>query len=132
MAKSELYANTVLDDLFGSGSPATLYIELLTALANPDGTGGTEVTGGSYARAAVTNNNTNFPAASGGEKSNANAITFATASADWGTIQGVRIRSASSGGGGDIYYHGALDTPRTVNNGDTFSFAATQLVIQES
>lgn len=133
MAKSLAYSITVLEALFGSGSPATLYVELLTALADPDGTGGTEVAGGSYARAASTNNTSNWPNPSvTAEVSNANAITFATASANWGTIVGVRIRSASSGGGGSIYYHGALDTPRTVNNGDTFSFAATQLVISES
>lgn len=130
MPKSTTYANEILDYLFGSGSPATLYIGLYTDGPDADGTGGTQVTGGSYARAAVTNNATNWPAAASGVKSNANAITFPTATADWGTIESVGVFEASSGGTPD--YFGDLDTPRTVNNGDAFSFAATQFVITET
>ena len=130
MAKSTAYANEVLDALFGSGSPATLYIALYTAMPNADGTGGTEVSGGSYARAAVTNNATNFPAASGGSKSNGTAINFATASAGWGNIVGAGILSGSSGG--TPKHFGELDADRTVNNGDAFSFAPNQLVITEA
>ncbi len=128
--KSTAYANEILDYLFGSGSPATLYIGLYTDAPDADGTGGTQVTGGSYARAAVTNNATNWPAAVGGVKANATAITFATASADWGTIESVGVFSASSGG--TPKYFGDLDTPRTVNNGDAFSFAISQFVITET
>lgn len=127
--KSEAYANEILDYLFGSGSPATLYIGLYTSAPNPDGTGGTEVTGGSYARKAVTNNATEWPAASGAVKSNANPITFVTASANWGTVEAVGVFEASSGGTPD--YFGDLDTARTINNGDSFSFATDQFVITE-
>jgi hypothetical protein len=95
---SEAYANTLLDLLYGSGTPATLYVGLYTSTPGPDGTGGTEVSGGSYARKAVTNNGTNFPAAVDGIKSNGTAITFATATADWGSVDGVGIFAASSGG----------------------------------
>lgn len=130
MAKSVIYANEILDSLFGSGSPATLYVALYTSAPNPDGTGGTEVVGGSYARAAVTNNDTNFPDAVNGEKSNAVAINFATATANWGTVQAVGIKSAATGG--TLYYFANLTASRTVNNGDTFSFAISQLVIRES
>jgi hypothetical protein len=129
MAKSQAYSNTILDALFGSGSPATLYIGLFTDTPGPDGTGGTEVTGGSYARKAVTNDATNWPAAAAGVKSNGAAITFVTASALWGAVEGVGVFAASSGG--TPMYFGDLDTPRTVNNGDTFSFAISQLVITE-
>jgi hypothetical protein len=128
--KSTVYANEILDYLFGSGTPATLYIGLYTSAPNADGTGGTQVTGGSYARVAVTNNATNWPAAAAGVKQNATAITFATATADWGTIVSVGVFEASSGGTPD--YFGDLDTPRTVNNGDAFSFAINQFVITES
>lgn len=129
MAKSEAYSNDVLDALFGSGSPATLYIGLYTDTPDPDGTGGTEVTGGSYARKAVTNDATNWPAAAAGVKSNGTAITFVTASANWGAVEGCGVLAASSGG--TPYYFGDLDTARTVNNGDTFSFAIDQLIITE-
>lgn len=129
MAKSTAYANEILDYLFGSGSPATLYIGLYTDAPNADGTGGTEVTGGSYARKAVTNNNTNWPAAAAGVKQNGAAITFATASANWGAVEAAGVFSASSGG--TPKYFGDLDTIRTVNNGDAFSFATSQFVITE-
>jgi hypothetical protein len=128
--KTEVYANQVLDDLFGSGSPATLYFGLFTSAPAADGTGGTEVTGGSYARAAKTNNATNFPAAAAKEKSNANAITFAQATANWGTITHVVVFDSLTVGA--RFHVAPLVTPRTINNGDTFEFAATQLVIQES
>ena len=130
MAKSESYSNDVLDALFGSGSPATLYVGLYTSAPNSDGTGGTEVTGGSYARKAVTNNNTNFPDAVSRQKSNANSIDFVTPTANWGTVVAVGIFSALSGG--TPLYFGNLVTPRTINNGDAFGFAATQLVITEN
>lgn len=128
--KSEDYANEILDYLFGSGSPATLYFGLYTDLPDPDGTGGTEVTGGSYARASKTNNGTNFPAASGAQKSNANAITFPTATALWGNVVGVGIFDASSGG--TPKYFGPLENDRTIDTGDDFEFATDQLVITEA
>lgn len=124
---SAAYANTLLDELYGSGTPATLYFGLFTAAPSADGTGGTEVTGGSYARAAVTNNATNFPNASAASKSNANAITWATASALWGTVTHLMVFGALTGG--TRYDWGPLDNPRTVNSGDAFSIAPTQLVI---
>lgn len=130
MPKSTAYANEILDYLFGSGSPATLYIGLYTDGPNADGTGGTEVTGGSYARKAVTNNNTNWPAASGGIKQNGAAITFVTATANWGSVESAGVFAASSGG--TPKYFGDLDTARTVNNGDAFSFATNQFVITET
>jgi hypothetical protein len=56
----------VLAHLFGGTTyapVATWYIALFS-VAPTDTTAGTELTGGGYARAAVTNNTTNFPAAS--------------------------------------------------------------------
>ena len=127
MPISDAYANAILDELYGSGTPATLYFALFTAAPAADGTGGTEVTGGSYARAAMTNNATNFPAASGGQKSNGTGISWATASALWGTVTHLVVFDALSGG--NRYDFGPLDAPRTINNGDTFSVAPSQFVI---
>jgi hypothetical protein len=90
----------LLDHVFGGSDytrPATLYVGLFTA-APTDAGGGTEVTGGSYARASVTNNATNFPAAAAGAKTNANAITFPTATASWGTVVAVGIFDAATSG----------------------------------
>lgn len=75
--------NAMLDSVFGSGSPATVYVALTVA--------GVEVSGSGYTRAAVTNNSTNFPAASGGAKTNGTAITFPTPTGSWGTPDGVRL-----------------------------------------
>lgn len=93
--------NNVLNHIFGGADftrPATLHVGLFTTLPNDAGTGGVEVTGAGYARVAVTNNSTNFPAASGGSKSNGTQIQFAQATASWGNVKGFGIFDASSGG----------------------------------
>lgn len=129
MPKSEAHANEVLDARFGSGSPATNYFALYTSAPGPDGTGFTEVTGGSYARVAVTNNDTNFPDAVDRVKSNAVAIVFPDATALWGAVVAGGVHSASSGG--TPTHFGNLATPRTVNNGDGFSIPIDQFVVTE-
>lgn len=129
MALRSTYANTLLDLLYGSGTPATLYFGLFTASPAADGSGGTEVTGGSYARASLVNNNTNFPAASGAQKSNAVAIAWPAASALWGTVGWLVVFDAATAG--NRFDWGALDTARVINNGDTFSIAIGQFVVTE-
>ena len=60
--------NKILDHVLGGGDytrEATVYITLVTANGT-DSAAGTEVSGNAYARVAVTNNATNFRAASGG------------------------------------------------------------------
>jgi hypothetical protein len=113
-------------------APTTLYAALYTAAPTSAG-GGTEVSGGSYARASGTNNLTNWPAASGGgpgSKSNGTAVTFPTASGSWGTVAAFGIFDASSGG--NLLYWGTLNTPRAVASGDTPSFAIGALVVTET
>lgn len=129
MNASNYLENKLLGLLFGSTAysvPANLYIALFTAAPDDTG-GGTEVAGGSYARAAVTNNSTNFPVPTTGTSSNANAITFAQATASWGTVTHFGIFDASSAG--NLLVWGALTVPKTVANNDTVSFAAGQLEI---
>jgi len=129
--KSDYLENKVLDFLLGGVSftpPATVYIALFTA-APTDAGGGTEVSGGGYARVAVTNNTTNFPAASNGTKSNGTTITFPTATADWGTVVAVGIFDASTGG--NLLFWANLSTSKTIQNGDTAQFAAGSLTFTE-
>ena len=52
---SDYGENFALDAVFGSGTIPTLYLALYTA-APTDAGGGTEVSGGSYARKSITNN----------------------------------------------------------------------------
>ena len=118
----------MLDWLLGNTAytvPGTLYVGLFTSAPTPS-TSGTEVAGGSYARVAVTNNTTNFPNASNKTKSNGTAITFAQATALWGTVVAVGIFDAVSGG--NLLLYATLTTSRTINNGDTASFAIGQLI----
>lgn len=108
-------------------APTTLYVALFTA-APTDAGGGTEVTGGSYARVAVPCNTTNWAATSGGNgvTSNSNAITFPTATANWGNVVAVAFMDAASGGNMLIYLS---QSSTAVNSGQTASFAAGQLSV---
>jgi hypothetical protein len=119
------YLRDKLNDHVHGGSaftpPATLYFALMTTIPTAAG-GGVEVSGGSYARVAVTNNSSNFPAASGGSKQNANAIDWGTASANWGNIVAVAWYDASSGG--NLIGFAALTNPTTVNSGQPFKINA--------
>jgi hypothetical protein len=103
--------------------PATLYFGLITALTDVRAGTVTEVSGGAYARVAVTASNANFAgtqaagstsASSGtsGTTSNNGSITFpAPTGADWGAVVGWGIWTASSGG--SLRY---ADTLRNADN----------------
>lgn len=122
--------NRVLDHIFGataSTAPATLYVGLSTTTITDAGGNITEPSGNGYARVAVTNNSTNFPAASGGAKANGTAITFPQASGSWGTVIDFFISDASSAG--NIYGYGTLTVSKAVTSGDTLSFAIGDLDI---
>ncbi len=127
---SDFLENELLDHVFGNAAysaPATLYVSLYT-VTPADAGGGTEATGGSYARVAVTNNATNFPAASGGAKANGTAITFPAPTANWGTVVAFGIHDAASAG--NLLAWGALTVNKTINNGDAApSFAVGDLDI---
>lgn len=129
--KSDYLENKVLDHILGNTSyspPGTIYFGLFTA-APSDAGGGTEVTGGSYARVGKTNNTTNFPNASGGSKSNGTDVTFPTATASWGTVTHVGVFDASSAG--NLLYWAPLTAPVTIPNGGSLLFSAGQLVFNE-
>src|SRR5260221_1414981 len=93
---------------FGA-APATVYVALFTTAPADDGTGGTEVSGGSYARAAITTS-TGFSAISGGtaphQISKAGTVTFATPTANRGTIVPFAIIDALTTG--NLLYSNAL------------------------
>lgn len=122
--------NELLDHVFANAAytaPATLYLALSTADPTDDGSGIAEPSGGSYARLAVTNNLTNWPAASGGSKSNGADFTFATATASWGVISHMAIYDAVTGG--NMLAHAALTSSKTIDNGDTVIFETGNLTI---
>lgn len=127
-AASDYLENEVLDHVLGKGtrdftSPAALYVGLWTADDGLEGgTVTSEVSGGSYAREAVT-----FGAASSGAASNSGTITFTTATGNWGTVTHVAIMDASSGG--NVLFHGAVTTSKTIETGDTFQISTGNLSI---
>lgn len=105
-------------------SPATVYVSLWTSNPNDDGSG-TEVSGGSYARTAVT-----FGAPSNGVSLNNADVVFPTATATWGTVGWIGINDALSGG--NLLYHTALDVAKTIDNGDIFKIETGNLSVQLS
>ena len=130
-SKADFLENKLLDHVLSNvayTAPATVYVALYTVTPTDAG-GGTEVSGGSYARVAVTNNVTNWPAASGGAKANGTAITFPTASASWGTVVAFAILDAATAG--NFLYWGALTTSKTIGSGDTAKFAVGDLDVTE-
>jgi hypothetical protein len=95
-----------------------LYVGLFTA-APSDAGGGTEVSGGAYARVAVPPLDANWSAASGtdGLTDNVAAVTFpAPSGANWGVIThfGIFDRATS----GKLLMWAALTVSKTVNDGD--------------
>ena len=133
MADSNFLENELLDHVLGGGDytrPATVYVALYTSDPT-DADAGSEVSTGDwsdYARVAVTNNATNFPAASGGSKSNGTDIDFGVATiVTPPDVTHVGIRDASSGG--NLLKHGALTVPKTIQDGDPVLFAAGDLTV---
>lgn len=127
---SDYIEGKIADLLFGDTEytiPSNYYLALYTAAPSDTG-GGTEVSGGSYARVQVANNATNFPNAVGGLKKLATEAEFATASADWGTVVAVALLDAPTGG--NLIVHGSLTTSKAVVSGDTPKFNADALSIQ--
>lgn len=133
--------NKLIDALFRGqslGAPATWYIGLDTVACTETG-GGTEVTGGSYARVAITANLTNWAgtqsagstvASSGtsGQTSNNVAATFAAPTANWGQVVSFRFWDSLSGG--NAWLCQTLTTAKTINNGDAApSFSAGSLTV---
>ncbi|MDP9487929.1 MAG: hypothetical protein M3Q49_19420 [Actinomycetota bacterium] len=128
MSFSDFMENTILNEVFGGvnyAPPGTLYVALYTTAPDDAGAGGTEVSGGAYARVAVTNNATNWPAALGGAKSNGVAVTFPQATAAWGTVVAWAVWDAATGG--NMIDSATLSASKTVQTGDTPVFGVGDL-----
>lgn len=114
--------------------PTTTYVALYTT-ATDDAAGGTEVTGGSYARKLV-NPSTGAapkwvladPDGAAHVVTNADDIEFVTATDDWGTITHIAIMDASTAG--NRWLHGALTASQVVNSGGTFRILAGALKLR--
>jgi hypothetical protein len=118
--------NKIVDHTLGKASwtmPTTAYLALFT-VAPTDAGGGTEVSGGSYARVAITST---MGSSSGGSSTNSGTITFPTASAGWGTVVAFAVMDALTVG--NMIWWGDLTASKTVASGDTLVFNASQLTL---
>jgi hypothetical protein len=114
--------NKLIDHFLGTTSytmPADVYVALFT-VAPSDAGGGTEVTGGSYARQIAT-----FTAASSGATSNDDNIDFTGMPA----VTTVAIGIFDALTSGNMLLYGTLTTNKTTDAGDTLRIATGDLDI---
>ena len=139
---SDYLENKVVDWLFRGQAftpPATLHFSLHTAACSDSG-GGTEASGGSYARVAITASLANFAgtqsagstvasSGTGGTTSNNVAITWPAPTGNWGSITHMGVYDAASAG--NLLICQALSASKTVNSGDAApSFPAATFTYQ--
>lgn len=142
MAAFSDYAENKLIDWLLRGQtftpPTSTYVALFTASPSDTG-GGTEVTGGTYARVPVTSAltswagtqaaaSTTVSSGTSGTTTNNADITFPTPSASWGTVTSYGLFDALSGG--NLLIYGALDISKTINSGDVVKFPLNTLSFQ--
>ena len=123
-AMSDYLERKLLDHTLGTTAythPAQVYLALHTADPT-DAAGGAECSGGSYARQTI-----DFAAASGtgGAVTNSTEENFTSMPAC--TVTHIGIWDAASSG--NLLYHGAVSSSKTVASGDTISLAVGQLTV---
>lgn len=119
--------NKVLLHVFGGSAytaPSTLYVGLFTAAPSDTG-GGTECSGGSYARKSMPD--MTVSGTSPTQATNGAAVEFATSTGAWGTVTHCGVFDAASSG--NLLGWAALTASKTVSSGDVFRFDAGDLDI---
>ena len=125
MSFSNDFETRVLNYVFTTSSvtrPTTWRVALYTSAPSDTG-GGTEVSGGGYARQAVTFS------VSGDTASNTAALEYATATAAYGTVSHVGVFDAATGG--NLIAYAALATSKAIATGDVFRIPAGDLDITQ-
>lgn len=116
MSYSTYLEQNLLDHVFAGNAYAvpSLYVALFTDMPNAGGTAGTEVSGGAYARQSI-----DFESATGSTPAstqNTAQIEFPIATNNWGTIVGVGLYDAASGG--NMLLAASLTNPKTITSQD--------------
>ena len=106
-----------------------VWVALCTTTPTVANTGSTivEPVGGSYARVDSTGLWDTATIGTPTTTQNNSAIDFITATGSWGTINSFALLDASSGG--NMLAFGTLSANKTVDSGDTVSFASGALVV---
>lgn len=128
---SDYLENATLNHVFRNTpltSPAAVYVALYTA-APTDAGGGTQVSGGGYARQAVT-----FGAPSGGVIANTAPVAFTVGASGWGNVTHIGYFDAATGGNllswaPLLDAQGQPSSASLQSSGDGLSFAAGSLTI---
>jgi len=129
------YAASLANDyIFGKQTftiPATLYCAISKGAVTESDTGATfdECDYTSYARVALTNNNTNFPNSTAGSKNIGVDVTFPTATGGSNTITEFIILDSATIGAGNIIGGGSLLVPQAVSTGIQPVFVAGDVEI---
>lgn len=130
MTATTYLADKFIDEMTSKAaftSPTTVYIGLSSTTPTVGGSA-TEPSGSGYARQATTATTWNSAASSA--TSNAVAITFSAATADW--VSGSTLTYAvayDASTGGNLLWYNALTTAKAVLNGDTASIAIGALTV---
>ena len=121
---SNYLENKILDHVLRNTSytsPTTVYVGLFTSDPTDAGTG-TEVSGGSYARQALS-----VTTASGGIVTSSADVTFPQATANWGTVSHIGLMDALSSG--NLLMHTPLTTYKTIETGDILKVSSGNLTV---
>lgn len=118
----------LVDHLLGHGSftPPTVYVGLSKADPGENAAGLDEPSGGAYARIATDSGDWNSFAS--GVADNTNVLSFAEATASWGTITHFGLFDAVSGG--NLLGSGSLSVAKDVGSGDQLKFNAGNLDVE--
>ena len=120
-ALSDHAENLLLNFLMTTGTatrPTSWYIALFTSAPNDAG-GGTELSGNGYSRQSVS---WDTASGTGGTTANSGAVSFTASGSGFGTVTHIGVFDASSSG--NLLWHGAIDTAKSVASGDVLQFAA--------
>jgi hypothetical protein len=124
-AASDYLENKLLDHSLATAAytaPGNVYVGLHTGSPADDNSGANEITGNSYTRKVAS-----FAAAASGSASTDATITFDAATGNWGTITHISLYDSSSAG--NLLFHGAVTTSKTIETGDTFQISTGNLTI---
>lgn len=133
-------ASNTLEELIGDhllrsatwSKPTAIYVGLFTTMPSEDGTGGVEVSGGSYVRIQCGPGDSYWttPTSGNGAYINTAIIQFPLPTANWGDVAGYGLFSAASSG--TLYISKTFTAPVTISLGDpapAFSIGAITVTV---
>ena len=124
-AASDYLELKLLDHSLGTASmtaPSNVYVGLHTGSPLDNNTGSNEISGNGYTRKVAA-----FASAASGSASTNATVTFPAATGTWGTITHISVYDAATTG--NLLFHGAVTTSKTIATGDTFQISSGNLTI---